>query len=302
MNKPASPPSAPRKALGRDFNVLLPRPAPTANAQTAPAKDRDLREIPVGLIEGNPNQPRREFDEIELEELASSIRTQGVLQPILVRPKGQKFELIAGERRLRATKKAGLAQIPAIVRVLPDLQAMEVTVIENLQRVDLNPIEQATGFQQLAQRFGMTQEDIARVSGKDRTTVANSLRLLRLEADVVELVRSGKLTPGQARPLLALAPEAQRELARKIAEEAWPARRVEQHVAKLQAPPEPAKPAPARDPNEREAELQLARALGTRVELKPGPRGRGSIVLNYASLDEFQRLFERLTRDDRGGS
>lgn len=296
MNKPASPPSAPRKALGRDFNVLLPRPAPAAGVSAGPAKDKDLREIPTGLIEGNPYQPRREFDETELEELASSIRTQGVLQPILVRPKGQKFELIAGERRLRAAKRAGLAQIPAIVRVLPDLQAMEITVIENLQRVDLNPIELATGFQDLAQRFGMTQEDIARVTGKDRTTVANFLRLLRLEKDVVELLRAGKLSPGQARPLLALAPEMQRELAQKIAEEAWPARRVEQHVAKLQAPPEPVKAVPGRDPNEREAELQLARALGTRVELKTGSRGRGAIVVNYASLDEFQRLFERLIR------
>ncbi|TAN22279.1 MAG: ParB/RepB/Spo0J family partition protein [Acidobacteria bacterium] len=296
MNKPASPPPVPRKALGRGLDALLARPAAAAAAtQTAPAHDRDLREIPVALVDSNPHQPRRQFDETELEELASSIRTQGVLQPILVRPKGQKFELIAGERRLRAAKKAGLEQIPAIVRVLPDLQAMEVTIIENLQRADLNPIEQATGFQHLAQRFGMTQEDIARVSGKDRATVANFLRLLRLEADVVELVRSGKLTPGQARPLLALAPETQRELARKIAAEAWPARRVEQHVAKLQAPPAPAQPAPVRDPNEREAELQLARALGTRVELKPGPRGRGAIVVNYASLDEFQRLFERLT-------
>ncbi|MGH9487268.1 MAG: ParB/RepB/Spo0J family partition protein [Terriglobales bacterium] len=290
MNKPTP---SPRKALGRGLDALLGATNPAPAAVFAGA-DGELRRLALGQIQPNPFQPRKTFNAAELDELAASIRAQGVLQPVLVRPSGSGFELIAGERRLRAAALAGLSEIPALVRPLADAATLEFAIIENLQRADLNPIEQAEAFRELAQRFRLTQEEIAEKTGKDRATVANFLRLLRLDADVLELVRSAVLSPGQVRPLLALAPEAQRALARQIAEQAWPARRVEQHVARLQAPSPPAKPAPARDPNVRQAEDQIARALGTRITLKPGRKGAGTIEVHYASLDEFQRLFDRI--------
>ncbi|MGH9414077.1 MAG: ParB/RepB/Spo0J family partition protein [Terriglobales bacterium] len=297
MNKPASPQPA-RKALGRGLDALLAPSTPRATAAPAPAPGGELHTLPIDQIIPSPFQPRRHFDQAELNDLAASIRAQGVLQPLLVRPAiDGGYELVAGERRLRAATLAGLVEVPVIVRAIADATSLEIAIIENLQRADLNPIEQAEAFRELAQEFKLTQEAIAEKTGKDRTTIANFLRLLRLEPDVVAMLRDGKLSPGQARPLLAMAPDAQKALALRIVEEEWPARRVEQHVARLQQPPEPAKPAPARDPNEREAELQLARALGTRVELKPTRRGRGAIIVNYASLDEFQRLFERLTHE-----
>ncbi|MGH9468686.1 MAG: ParB/RepB/Spo0J family partition protein [Terriglobales bacterium] len=302
MNKPASPPPPARKALGRGLNALLAPSATPLGARSAAAappaphagKEGELRQLPIEQIQPNPLQPRRHFDPVELDELAASIRAHGVLQPVLVRPSGSGFELIAGERRLRAATLAGLTHLPALVRLLADGPMLELAIIENLQRSDLNPIEQAEAFRELAQRFRLTQEEIAQKTGKDRATIANFLRLLRLDPDLVELLRSGTLSPGQARPLLALSPEAQRALGQKIAAENWSARRVEQHVAKLQTPPASPRPAPPRDPNEREAELQLSRSLGAHVTLKAGRGHRGTIELHYASLDEFQRLYDRL--------
>lgn len=292
MNKTV--PQPPRKALGRGLEALL-GPAPASTQARPPLADL-LRHIPLDQIAPNQFQPRRRFDDAELNELANSIRAHGVLQPVLVRAAASGgFELIAGERRLRAAKLAGLAEIPAKVESLNDAASLEVAIIENLQRADLNPIEQAQAFFELGQRFQFTQEAIAEKTGKDRATIANFLRLLRLDAEVIELLRSQMLSPGQARPLLGLSGQGQRALARQIVEQNWSARRVEQHVARLQAPAPPAKPTPARDPNERDAELNLARALGTRVTLRPGRRGRGTIEIHYASLEEFQRIFALIT-------
>jgi ParB family chromosome partitioning protein len=251
-------------------------------------------QIELAAIQPNPFQPRRHFDPEALAELAQSIRAQGVLQPVLVRRQGSGFELIAGERRFRAAQLAGLERIPALVRAYNDERSLAVALIENLQRSDLNPIEQAQAFLELGQRFRLTQEQIATATGKERVTVANYLRLLRLEPEVIELVRAARLTPGQVRPLIGLARELQCALAERIAAEAWSARRVEQHVQRLNAPPAPATPAPPRDPNERDAELRLAQALGAKVALKPGRGKAGVIEIRYASLDDFQRLFDRL--------
>jgi ParB family chromosome partitioning protein len=184
--------------------------------------------------------------------------------------------------------------VPVVVRPLNDETSLAVAIIENLQRADLNPIEQAQAFHELAQRFRLTQEQIAQRTGKDRATIANFLRLLRLDPEVIEMLRQGQLTPGHARPLLALDPEHQRKLALQIIEQAWSARRVEQHLAKLQSPPPPAAPAPPRDPNEREAELQLARAVGARVELKASATHRGTITIHFRGLEDFQRLYDSL--------
>lgn len=296
MNKPAPPPT--RKALGRGLDALL-RPAPSIPDVSTTLHDAPwvpLRQLPIAEISVNPFQPRRSFDETELAELAASIRSHGVLQPILVRVASTAgFELVAGERRLRAASLAGLTEIPAQVQKLSDSASLEIAIVENLQRTDLNPIEQAQAFFELGQRFHLTQEAIAEKTGKDRATIANFLRLLRLDAEVIELLRAQTLSPGQARPLLALSEQGQRTLARQIVEQNWSARRVEQHVARLQAPAPAAQPAPARDPNEREAELNLARALGTRVTLRPGRGGRGTIEIHYASLEEFQRIYSRMT-------
>ncbi|HVA62992.1 MAG TPA: ParB/RepB/Spo0J family partition protein [Terriglobales bacterium] len=298
MNNPAPPP---RKALGRGLEALLsasrPTPAPTPSPETSPDPSSPAGKVallPLAQIQPNPFQPRRHFDPEALAELASSIRAQGVLQPILVRPLGSGFELVAGERRLRAASLAGLTHLPALVRPLNDEASLQVAIIENLQRADLNPVEQAAAFQELGQRFRLTQEQIAERTGKDRATIANYLRLLRLDTAVLEQLRTGALTPGQTRPLIGLEPELQRSLAVLIASQGWSARRVEHHVARLLHPLAPAEPAPPRDPNEREAEEQLARALGAKVAIRAGKRNRGVIEIAYHDLDEFQRLYERL--------
>ncbi|MGN6591763.1 MAG: ParB/RepB/Spo0J family partition protein [Terriglobales bacterium] len=296
MNKPAPPPATPRKALGRGLDALLgsPRPAAAAPAPKTPGPEGELRLVPLDAVQPNPFQPRRHFDPAALEELTASIRAQGVLQPLLVRPLASGYELIAGERRLRAAAAAGLEQVPVVVRPLNDETSLAIAIIENLQRADLNPIEQAQAFHELAQRFRLTQEQIAQRTGKDRATIANFLRLLRLDPEVVEMLRQGQLTPGHARPLLALDPEHQRKLAAQILAQGWSARRVEQHLARLQDPPPPPAPAPPRDPNEREAELQLARSLGAKVELKTSAAHRGTITVHFHGLDDFQRLYDRL--------
>ncbi len=292
MNTP--PPSKPKAALGRGLAALLPpgAAAPAAAGANAPAAAGRIDLVPIAQIQPNPLQPRRHFDPEALAELAASIRTQGVLQPVLLRPLGSGYELVAGERRLRAAQQAGLTHLPALIRPAGDEPAFAWALVENLQRQDLNPIEQAEAFQQLAQRFRLTQEQIGAATGKDRVSIANAIRLLRLDPAVVALVRDGQLSPGQARPLLALEPERQRPLAAQIVREQWPARRVEAHLQRLLQPPAAA-PAPVRDPNLRDAELQLSRALGAKVTLQANRRQRGTITVAFHDLEEFQRLFER---------
>ena len=252
--------------------------------------------IRLSDIQPNPLQPRRHFDPEALAELAASIRAQGVLQPVLVKPSGSGYTLVAGERRFRASQLAGLEHIPALVRAWGEERSLAVALIENLQRADLDAVELARAFQELAQRFRLTQEQIAEQTGKDRATVANCLRLLRLTPPVLELLQQGRLTAGQARPLIGLQPEAQLTLARRIADEGWTARRIEAFVAKLATPPPPTPPPAPRDPNERDAEQQLARALGAKVAIRPRGRKRnqGTIEIQYFDLEDFQRLYDRL--------
>jgi ParB family chromosome partitioning protein len=273
-----------KRALGRGLGALLPPAEPEAG-------DR-LRELPVETLVPNPQQPRRHFDPQAIEELAASIRASGVLQPLVVRPRGHQYEILVGERRWRAAQQAGLAQVPAIVREASDAEALELALVENLLREDLNPLEAADAYQRLLAEFGWTQEELARRLGKDRSSVANALRLLRLPPLIQEDLRAGRLTMGHARALLGLpSPTAQLRLRQRILTQDWSVRATE---AGVQA----RRPARARA-RRRAADLdvleeELRQTLGTRVRLV-GSLLRGRIELPYSSAAELERIHARLT-------
>jgi ParB family chromosome partitioning protein len=287
-----------RPALGRGLNALIPQaappvPTPTPAAATAVRPPHRPDEIDIDLLEPNPRQPRTQIDDQPLEELAQSIRANGVIQPILVRRAGDRFEIVAGERRWRAAQRAGLFKVPVIVRDVPDEKLLEVALIENIQRADLNAIEEATAYRRLSDDLGMSQDMIATAVGKDRATVANYVRLLRLPAEVRQHVATGALAMGHARALLALADDAaQRRVARDVVASGLSVRETEALVRRGSAPPET--PAPKRiDPNTRAAEERMHIALGTRVHIKRRGKG-GRIEVEFATEDELQRLFEYL--------
>jgi ParB family chromosome partitioning protein len=255
--------------------------------------------VEVDRLESNPWQPRTAMDPGRLAELAESIRQTGVVQPILVRPRGERFQIIAGERRWRAARKAGLARVPVVVRDVPDEELLELALVENIQRQELSPLEEAQAFHRLQSEFRLTQEDIARRVGRDRSTVANTLRLLRLPREVRELVSGGRLDAGHARALLALAhAEDQIELGREAARKGLSVREVERRVALVLAPRGTTSGA-RKDANTRAAEEKLKAALGTRVELVRRGRG-GTLRIAFKSEAELQRLFELLVRRGRG--
>ncbi|HWE83345.1 MAG TPA: ParB/RepB/Spo0J family partition protein [Terracidiphilus sp.] len=295
-------PDTKRRALGKGLDSLLPRihgaAAPTPQP-TAEGEGGKPREIPVDLIDVNPFQTRGVLDEEHLGELAASIAANGVVQPILLRPHASgRFQLIAGERRWRASIKAGKKTIPALLRQVSDEQAMEITIVENLQREDLNPMEQARAFERLSREFHMTQEQIAVRTGKERTSVANFMRLLKLPANIQALVEKGSLTFGHARALLGLAgrPDFER-MALKAAHLSLSVRQTEGMVQNLlnpdRAEKEP-KPEPVVDPNVREVKDRLQRALGLKVTVQD-KRGRGKVIIEYSKLEDFDTLLEKLT-------
>ncbi len=284
-----------RRALGKGLDSLLPRVQPPA-AENEGGKPR---EIPVDQIDPNPFQTRSNVAEEQLAELAASITANGVVQPILVRPQSSgRFQLIAGERRWRASLLAGKETIPAILRQVSDEQAMEITIVENLQRADLNPMEQARAFERLAREFHMTQEQMAQRTGKDRATVSNFLRLLRLPQTVQARVESGELSFGHARTLLAFEhAEEIEKAAQRIAALSLSVRQTENYVQGILhpegKPAREAKPKPPMDPNVRDAQEQLQRALGLRVAIEDR-NGRGKVIIEYARLEDFDALMERL--------
>jgi ParB family chromosome partitioning protein len=257
------------------------------------------REIPLELLDTNPFQTRSQMNEAQLAELADSIRANGVVQPILVRPLASgRFQLIAGERRWRASEQAGKTTIPAILRQVSDEQAMEITIVENLQRADLNPMEQARAFERLAREFHMTQEQMAVRTGKDRATVANFLRLLRLPASVQAKVESGELSFGHARTLLALeSAEEIQKAAQRIGALSLSVRQTESYVQGLIHPEKAGKkepkPEPPVDPNVREVKERLQRALGLKVSIEDH-NGRGKVIIEYSKLEDFDTLLEQL--------
>ncbi len=298
-------PSRPR-ALGKGLESLLPsRPAPSSSvAPGYPAADPAGKplEIPLYLIDRNPFQTRTHFDEEKLAELATSILASGVVQPIVVRHgvnhrQDGRYTLITGERRLLASKKAGKETIPAIVREVSNLQAMEMTIVENLQRTDLNPIEQAHAYLRLSRDFHMTQEQMAERTGKDRASVSNFLRLLKLPDQVQAQVESGSLSFGHARALLALeSPEAILAAAQKILALHLSVRATENYVQGLlnpEAKVKPAKPVLPLDPNVREAQDSLRRRLGLKVTIED-KKGKGKVIIEYSGVEDFDAILAAL--------
>ena len=289
-----------RKGLGRGLDSLLPgRPAPTPIAMPAPAP-AGSQEIAVDLIDPNPYQTRRQINETALAELAESVRASGVVQPVVLRPAGNgRFQLVAGERRWLASKRAGKSTVPAVVRQISNEQAMEITIVENLQREDLNPMEQARAFERLSREFGLTQEQIAARTGKDRASIANFIRLLKLPDGLQDALESGAISFGHGKVLLGLAgfPEQLDQAAREVIEKQLSVRQTEDLVSRLLSPetmPTKAeKTAEIVDPNVREAQRTLERALGIKVEIKDR-KGKGKIILKYGSLEDFDRILEAL--------
>jgi ParB family chromosome partitioning protein len=288
-----------RRALGKGLDSLLPRVQAPAVAAAVEAEGGKPREIPLDQIDRNPFQTRSHLNEEQLAELGASITANGVVQPILVRPlPNGRFQLIAGERRWRASQLAGKPTIPAFLRQVSDEQAMEITIVENLQRADLNPMEQARAFDRLSREFHMTQEQMAQRTGKDRTTVANFLRLLRLPSSVQARVESGELSFGHARTLLAFEhAEEMEKAAQHIAKHSLSVRQTETYVQGLLHPEKSAKKdhktEPAFDPNVREVQERLQRALGLKVHIEDH-NGHGKVIIEYAKLEDFDTLLEQL--------
>jgi ParB family transcriptional regulator, chromosome partitioning protein len=300
-----------RNALGRGLNALIREPeeiAPPAGpgfsgaaAAAAPAlqtRADNLVDIDIELIDPSPFQPRTRFNEAALEELAQSIRSSGIIQPLIVRRKGARYELLAGERRWRAAQRAGLHRVPAVSREVPDNLALEITLVENLQREDLNPMEQARAFDRLMNEFAMTQEQVAERTGKDRASVANSVRLLRLEPALQGFLEDGKLTAGHGRALLSIADAGLRmALARRAARGGLTVRQIEKFAFRLQRTPVTKATSSPMDPNLRAAIDELQRQLGTRVLLRPRAGKRpGYLMLEYYEDAQLMGIYDRLMR------
>ena len=252
-------------------------------------------EIPLARIQGNPRQPRQRFDHAELEALASSIREHGVIQPVLVTETVHGYQLIAGERRVRAARLAGLDRIPAIVRQLADSDQLQLALVENLQREDLNPIESATAYRQLIDHFGFTQERLAERIGRARPTIANTLRLLDLDSSVQGAIASSAISEGHGRALGALPPDHQRRLLPAVLDQGLSVRQTEELVRRVREPREagPTTTPEARDPDQERVEEDLRRALGTKVSLSRTRRG-GRIVIEFYTDEDLGRLYDRL--------
>ena len=288
-----------RKVLGRGLDTLLPsRQAPPAAGSPVHHGDT-VQQLSVESLDHNPYQTRSGVDEVALEELAASIKATGVLQPITVRAvPGGRYQLIAGERRWLASQKAGKLTVPAIVRQVSNEQAMEMTIIENLQREDLNPIEQARAFDRLSREFGLTQEQISVRTGKERSSVANFLRLLRLPEAVQAYVNGGHLSFGHAKALMGLdSPESMMKISSLILEKGLSVRQTEDEIADLLHPTDRKAMREIRepfiDPNVKEAQRTLERVLGVRVSIKDR-NGKGKILLEYTSLEDFDRILDVL--------
>jgi ParB family transcriptional regulator, chromosome partitioning protein len=286
-----------RRALGKGLESLLPaRPAPVA---TPVESSGTPLEISLEAIDRNPFQTRSHFDEAKLDELAQSIAASGVVQPIVVKAlTGGRYQLITGERRWLASARANKTHIPAIVRQVSDEQALEMTIVENLQRADLNPMEQARAYQRLSSDFQMTQEQMAVRTGKERTSVANFLRLLRLPEPIQQKVESGDLSFGHARTLLALAtPESITSAAQKVMALSMSVRQTESYVQGLLNPEEKQKkqdkPEEPQDPNVREAQEQLQRTLGLKVRIED-KKGKGRVIIEYSGLEDFDSILTAL--------
>jgi ParB family chromosome partitioning protein len=283
-----------KRGLGRGLEALLGGPiAPEEGARGAAPEPVGLRELPVDLIERGRYQPRTDMDASALEDLAASIRAQGVVQPIVVRPLegGERFELIAGERRWRAAQMAGLDRVPAVVREVPDQAAIAIALIENIQRENLNPIEEARALSRLIEEFTLTHQEAADAVGRSRAAVTNLLRLLDLAAEARTLLENGDLEMGHARALLGLPADQQVTVARQVVARGLSVRETERMVRRLlQAAAAPAPVRRGQDPDTRRLQDDLAQRLGAVVRIQHSARGRGRLVIQYSSLEELDGI------------
>jgi ParB family chromosome partitioning protein len=281
-----------RKPLGRGLSALI-------STAPSPQDNEELREIEIDLIRPGEQQPRNTFDAAKLQELAQSIRATGIIQPLLVRRRGGLYELVAGERRWRAAQMAGLTRVPAIVREIPDENLLELALIENIQRQELNAIEEANAYRRLIETLGLTQEEVAQRVGRDRTFITNYLRILKLPNEIQSLLEQEKLTFGHARALLGIAdPQLQRRLAQRIHKNNWSVRETENRIRSLNTQERTAVTPQVQqiDPNLRSAEAKLRRRFGTQVRIvaqKPGSAGR--IEIEFYSNEDLTRLYDLLT-------
>ncbi len=276
-----------RKSLGKGLDALLPEPE-----EEAAALARGLSELPVETLYRGPHQPRRRISEQGLEELAASIRAQGLLEPVIVRPRPSGgYEIVAGERRWRAAQRAGLDTVPALVRELDDRQAIAIALIENIQREDLNPLEEAAALQRLLAEYDMTHEQIADAVGRSRTAVSNLLRLLNLAPGVREMIDDGELEMGHARALLALPIDEQAGAGREVAKRSLSVRQTEALVKRLLSG---TPPAPVPDPDTRWLERSASEHLGAPVSITSNSKGKGRVVIRYSSLDELDGILARM--------
>jgi len=287
--------SIPKKGLGRGLSALIPS---AVEPQTEHRPDNSHSEVDVDRITPSPFQPRRDFEEAKIEELASSIRNQGIIQPLVVRPKGQQFELIAGERRWRAAMKAGLSRVPVVVREATDHEALQLALIENLQREDLNPIEEANGYRRLQEEFQWSQEETADKVGKSRPAIANAVRLLTLPALVQHEVAVGNLPAGQARALLGLHTEPLiLSTCREVIAKGLSTRETEKLVRQLISGKRRRRLVSLIAPDLKAIVEMMQRSLGTRVRLLPKARSaKGKIEIEYYSQGDLERIFQTITK------
>ncbi len=300
-----------RKPLGRGLSALLGEPAESSAAVIeAPDSSAGVKEIEVSRISGNPEQPRTRFDAKALDELASSIAANGIVQPIVVRRAGSRYQIVAGERRWRAAQRAGLHKVPVVIKEVSDDKILEIALIENIQREELNPIEEANAYRKLIDTIGLTQEQLSERVGKERSLIATSMRLLKLPEEIQKLIEEGKLTAGHGRALLLTDDKAiQIRTARSIMEKQMSVREAERTVKRAAAESRVTivnkQVTQTTDPNVRHAETKLMRSLGTNVKIRPSGKGNsGKIEIEYYSAEDLDRLYSLLMgeRDKRAGA
>ncbi|MBK9053427.1 MAG: ParB/RepB/Spo0J family partition protein [Chloroflexi bacterium] len=276
-----------KTGLGRGLSALIPESSP----------ENGLRTVPISHISPNPHQPRTHMDEVKLAELADSIREHGLIQPLIVHDAGDgQYTLIAGERRWRAAQKAGLTELPVVVKEASPQSMLELAIIENVQRADLNPLEEALAYRQLMDEFGLTQIEVSKRVGKARSTVGNTVRLLDLPPEVQQAVNEGQLTEGHARPLLSLpTPEMQKELMGTVIKMGLNVRQTEELVRKRLVTEKPAaRPQKRQTPELRSLQEQFRQSLGTKVDVEKNPKGQGKIVIHFYSDEELQAIFDTI--------
>jgi ParB family chromosome partitioning protein len=292
--------AAKKRGLGRGLDALLggSQSETTPAGESAGESKESLSRLPVDLIQRGRYQPRREFDADTLRELADSIAAQGVIQPVIVRPiENGRYELIAGERRWRASQQAGLDEIPVVIKEVTEEAAMAMGLIENIQREDLNPLEEANALSRLLHEFGLTHQEVAKAVGKSRTTVTNLLRLLELNEDVKTLVESRRLEMGHARTLLGLKGDLQSRAAEQVVRQGLSVRETEKLVRRMQGEedrPKAVRSQSAVDPDIRRLVNDLSERLGAKVDLQQGAKGKGKLVIGYNSLDELEGIIDHI--------